>query len=140
MLFKAPDGTEFDSKKLYRDYMMLNFLTFKNKSDVASPMIKVPGDVNGQDFEISDCTNSTLVVMDTTDQVQIDNLVSCRVFIGACNSTIFIRNCKDCCFFTCSRQLRLFEVHSSVLHTYCQSEIHIELSSDVQFGPFLGGL
>ena len=77
--------------------------------------------------------------MDYTEQVQIDNLDNCRVFIGACSSVIYIRNCKNCNFFTCSKQLRLREVTDSVLHTFTQSEIHIELSKGIKFGPFIGG-
>ncbi len=78
-------------------------------------------------------------MMDYTEQVQIDNLDNCRVFIGACSSVIYIRNCKNCNFFTCSKQLRLREVTDSVLHTFTQSEIHIELSDGLKFGPFIGG-
>lgn len=77
--------------------------------------------------------------MDYTEQVQIDNLDNCRVFIGACSSVIYVRNCKKCSFYTCSKQLRLREVSDSVFHVFTQSQIHIELSQGVRFGPFLGG-
>ncbi|KAJ1439163.1 tubulin binding cofactor C-domain-containing protein, partial [Ochromonadaceae sp. CCMP2298] len=139
MKFKAPDGQEFSDKKEYREYMMEVYYSFKNKSSDDGTLIKSPGDIEGQVFDIADCSNCTMVVMDITDQVQIDNLTNCKVFIGACSSSLYIRNCTDCVFYTCSRQLRLRDITNSSFYSYCQSEIHIELSSAVRFGPFLGG-
>ena len=105
MTFKAPDGTVFQKKKEWRDYMMANYYSFKDKKN--ENLVKNPGDVDGQVFDIADCDNSTLVIMDVCEQVQIDNCNNCRIFIGACASSIFIRNCNNCVFYSACRQLRL---------------------------------
>ena len=103
--FKAPDGTEFATKTEYRDYMMSTFYSWKHKVD-SGVLVKSPGDVDGQVFEMSSCRNTTMVVMDKSEAIQIDNLTNCRVFIGCCVSSIFIRNCDSCIFYTCCRQRR----------------------------------
>jgi protein XRP2 len=115
--YKTPDGKVFTSKAEYRDYMMANFFSFKEKKNEPNPLLKVPGDIDGQVFDIADCENSTLVVMDKTEQVQIDNCKNCRIFIGACSSSIFARNCENCVFYTVCRQLRLREVTQSTFNS-----------------------
>lgn len=139
MGFKTPDGLEFETKKEWRNYMMTQFYSFKNKKDEPEPLIKKPGDIDGQAFSIEDCENSTLVIMDMTEQIQIDECKNCRIFVGACISSIFIRNCTGCTFYTCCRQLRLREVTDSTFYIYSQAEVHIEYSNTLRFAPFNGG-
>lgn len=119
--------------------MMATFYSFKNKVDEPEPLVKTPGIVDGQMFDIADCKNSTLVIMDHTEQIQIDQLTNCRVFVGACASSIFIRNCSNCVFYTCCRQLRLREVTESTFYIYSMAEVHIEYSNTLKFAPFNGG-
>lgn len=137
--FKAPDGKEFATRVEWRDYMMATFYSFKNKVDTAEPFIKLPGSIEGQMFDIADCSNVTLAVLDQSEQVQVDQLKNCRLMIGACASSIFIRNCSDCVFYTCCRQLRLRDVTNCKFYIYSMSEVHIEFSSGLQFAPFNGG-
>ncbi len=118
---------------------MATFYSFKNKYNEPLPLIKLPGSIEGQMFDIADCENCTLVVLDHSEQVQIDNLKNCKVFIAACASSIFVRNCTDCTFYTCCRQLRLREVTNTTFYVYSMSEVHIEYSSKLKFAPFNGG-
>ena len=136
---KAPDGKEFENKADFRDYMMEKFLSFKGLKNISNVLIKKSGDVAGQCFEIADCENCQLVVMDHCGQTQIDDLTDCRVFIGACSDSIFVRNCTNCLFYLSCRQLRLRDCKSSKFYTLSPSEIHIELSSSVQFAPMNAG-
>jgi hypothetical protein len=138
-VFKTPDGKEFSTRTEWRDYMMLNFYSFKNKVDEPAPLIKLPGSIDGQMFDIADCSNSTLVVLDHSEQVQMDQVNNCRVFIAACASSIFIRNCENCTFYTSCRQLRLRDVVNCKFYIYSMAEVHIEFSKGLQFAPFNGG-
>lgn len=138
-VFKTPDGKEFASRAEWRDYMMLTFYSFKNKKDEPEPLVKLPNTIDGQMFDIADCENSTLVVLDHCEQVQIDQVKNCRIFIGACESSMFIRNCDNCVFYTCCRQLRLREVTNSTFYIYSMAEVHIEYSNTLKFAPFNGG-
>ena len=53
MKFTAPDGKEFESKVELRKYVMDKFYSFKNKEN-DDQLIKRPGEINQQVFEISD--------------------------------------------------------------------------------------
>lgn len=118
---------------------MATFYSYKNMNNLTEPLIKKPGEIDGQMFDIGDCANSTLIIMDNCEQVQIDQVKNCRIFIGACASSIFIRNCENCVFYTSCRQLRLREVLNSTFYIYSMSEVHIEESTSLQFAPFNGG-
>jgi protein XRP2 len=138
-VFKTPDGKEFTSRAEWRDYMMLTFYSFKNKVEEPEPLVKLPDSIQGQMFDIADCKNSTLLVLDHTEQVQIDQVVDSKIFVAACASSIFIRNCSNCTFYTCCRQLRLREVVNCKFYIYSMAEVHIEYSNSLQFAPFNGG-
>jgi hypothetical protein len=90
-------------------------------------------------FAIENCENCTLVVCDQCDQIQVDNVKKCRIFLGASASSIFLRNCEDCVFYTCSQQLRLRDCVRCDLYVYSFAEVHIELSNKVRLAPFRGG-
>jgi uncharacterized ferredoxin-like protein len=61
--------------------------------------------------------------MDHCAQVQMDQLKNCRVFIGACPSSIFIRDCQNCVFYTSCQQLRLRDVVNSDFYIYSMAEV-----------------
>ena len=61
-VFRYPDGIEFSSKSEYREYMMNNFYSIKNKSNETNPIIKHPGSIDGQVFEIADCSDCVIVI------------------------------------------------------------------------------
>jgi hypothetical protein len=137
-VYKTPDGKEFTNKAEWRDYMMATFYSFKNvKGEKPAP--KMPGTIDGQMFDIADCEDAELVVMDHCEQVQIDEVKNSRVFVGACESSMFIRNCTGCTFYVACRQLRLREVTNCTFYCFSTAEVHIEYSNTVRFAPFNGG-
>lgn len=138
MKFKAPDGKEFDNRKDWREYVTKNFYSFKEVVDT-SPPFKEPGTIDGQGFDIADCSSATLGILDHSEQVQIDACKKCKIFIPACTSSIFIRECEDCVFYTCCRQLRLRDVVNCTFYIFSMSEVHIEFSKGLKFAPFNGG-
>lgn len=119
--------------------MLTTYYSYKNRTNEEEPLIKKPGEIDGQMFDIADCSGVTIVLMDHCEQVQIDQVKNSRIFIGACTSSIFIRNCENCVFYTCCRQLRLRDVSKCDFYIYSMSEVHIEFTSDVRFAPFNGG-
>ena len=91
-------------------------------------------------FDIGDCENTTMIIMDHCEQTQIDHCKrNCRIFVGACASSIFIRNCEDCTFYVCTKQLRLRDCVRCKFYIMSVSEVHIEYSNAVSFAPFNGG-
>lgn len=119
--------------------MIETYYSVKNKIDEKHPIVKHPGTVNGQSFDIANCSGCRIVVLDHCEQVQIDNVQNCQIFIGASASTVYVRNCEECTIYSCSRQLRLRECFNSAFYAFTMTEVHIELSKDIVFAPFSGG-
>ena len=137
MVYKIQDGIEFETRKEWRDYMMKTYYSFHDL--LSGEYLKPPNAIQGQMFDIMNCQNCSLSICDLTEQIQIDNCINCHIFIGLSISTVFIRNCINCKIFSCCQQLRISESFSCSFYTFTTSEIHIELSSQLTFGPFQGG-
>jgi len=137
-VFKSPDGQEFTTRAAWRDHMMATYYSFSNIKGTI-PAHRLPGSIDGQMYNIADCEDTELVVMDHCEQVQIDQCKNSKIFIGACESSMFIRNCDNCTFYIACRQLRLREVTNCKFFCFSTAEVHIEYSNNVQFAPFHGG-
>eukprot|EP00639_Heterosigma_akashiwo_P005605 CAMPEP_0194572018 /NCGR_PEP_ID=MMETSP0292-20121207/8768_1 /TAXON_ID=39354 /ORGANISM="Heterosigma akashiwo, Strain CCMP2393" /LENGTH=223 /DNA_ID=CAMNT_0039422917 /DNA_START=55 /DNA_END=722 /DNA_ORIENTATION=- len=137
MKFTAPDGTTFTDRKEYKKYYMKTFLTFEDKR--GETLVKNPGDVDGQPFDIAKLSNCDVVIADHSDQVQIDECNNCRIYIGACSTSVFIRNCSFCTFTIATRQFRCRDCTGCTFSLFSQTEPIIESSTELKFGAFNGG-
>lgn len=90
-------------------------------------------------FTIENVENCTMAVCDACETIHVDNVKKSKVFLAATASSTFIRDCEDCVFFTCCQQLRIRDCVRCDFYVYSSSEVHIETSSAVRFGPFRGG-
>ena len=135
--YTASDGTEFDTKREWRKYEFELSFTFKNKKN--EQLSKEAGKIEGQPFDIAECEGCEIVITDHCDQVQIDQLKTCRVFLGASSESVFVRDCSDCTFYLACKQLRTRDCHNCTFYLYAKTEPIIELSDEICFAPFLGG-
>lgn len=62
----------------------LTYYSFHDVRDARgkAALVKQPGTVSGQMFDIINCMDSELIIMDSCEQVQIDQAKNCRIFIG----------------------------------------------------------
>ena len=158
--YRATDGTVFTSRDAYKKHEMEKY-TFRDRT--FSTLIKEVGSIQGQPFDIANCKNCTLVLLDNCDQVQIDDLsgesvvfdvklssndtlsspppfihIDCQVFIGASSGSIFIRNCHNCSFTIAGKQLRTRDCKNCTINLYCKTEPIIETSTEMTFASFNG--
>ena len=139
--FIASDGTTFDDRRAFRKYEFELSYTFKKRAGTAEEKLvlrKEPGDICGQPFEIAELNNCEVVLLDHTEAIQVDYLKDCRVFIGACCDSVFVRNCERCTFTIACKQLRTRECEDCTFYLYSMTEPVIEMSTDVRFAPFNG--
>ena len=115
-VFTASDGKTFSSREDYRRYEMELRYTIKEQSDAS--IVRQDGDIEGQPFDIMDIKNSTIVLMDHMDQVQIDNVDNCKILIGASSESVFVREAKDCTFTIACKQLRTRDCINCTFHLY----------------------
>ncbi|KAL9181594.1 hypothetical protein ACHAXT_010399 [Thalassiosira profunda] len=112
MKYTATDGTVFTDRALYRRYEMEKQYTY--------------------------CEGCEVLLLDNTDQVQIDNVSDSRIFIAAASGSVFVRNCTNCSFTVACKQLRTRDCQDCTFNLYCRTEPAIETSTGMRFAPFNG--
>ena len=105
---------------------------------VSATLLKKPGSIQGQPFDIINCKNCEILVLDNCDQVQIDEVSDSKIFIGASSESIFVRNCKNCSFTVACKQLRTRDCSNCTFNLYCKTDPIIETSTQMRFAPFNG--
>lgn len=83
---------------------------------------------SGRPFDIYDCRDCDIALVDSYDQIQIDDATGCRIFVGACSDSIFVRNCRDCTLTVACKQLRTRDCENCTINLYCKTEPVIETS------------
>lgn len=134
--YTATDGTIFDDRNAWRKYEFETNYTVKDKTGIS--VMKIPGDISGQPFDLADNSNCEIMLLDHTDQVQVDQLTNCRVFIASASESVFIRNCTDCVFTVACKQLRTRDCEKCDFYLYSQTDPIIETSNAMRFAPFNG--
>ena len=60
--------------------------------------MKHPGELAGQAFDVSETLECDVLVLDVAGQIHVDGAQRCRMFLGPCEGSVFIRDCSDCVF------------------------------------------
>lgn len=134
--FTATDGTEFTDRGLYRKYeFKTRYTCSKLKGET---FVRNPGEIEGQPFVVEDCDDCEIMLLCHSDSLQIDYCKGCRIFIGPCCESVFIRNCDDCVITIACKQLRTRDCHNCEIYEYGSVDPIIELSDGMRFAPFNG--
>merc|ERR1711943_162573 len=134
--YTAPDGEVFSEEQKYKKYMYQNFYTFKDKE--GEKCVKVSGDIRGNSFDLCNLKNCEVRLLDHIGQVFADDLVDCKVYIGACGSDVFVRNCRNCTFTIACKQLRLRDCSHCKMFLYSATRPALETSHHMDLAPFNG--
>ena len=74
----------------------LNKEDFMFKDKQGETLVKRPGDINGIQFMIKDLKDCVVQILDHTGQIQVDRCEGCTFLIGPVNTSIFVRDCRNC--------------------------------------------
>jgi len=92
--------------------------------------------VEGEQFNIENCTNCDIFILDHSAAVFIDVCVDCRIFIGPVESSIFVRECVNSSMIIAAQQFRMRECQKCSVGLFSQTEPVIEMSKDIRIGCF----
>jgi Tubulin binding cofactor C len=92
--FRAFDGAVFETARACQSYTFEQLYTFRNC--VGQKLVKEPGSIAGQPFELSELRDCEVQLLDHSEGVQADDLQDCNVLIGAADNSVFLRNCTGC--------------------------------------------
>ena len=69
-------------------------------------VVRKPGTVAGQQFQVKNCKNSNVYLFDWANTVTIDDCTNCKIFLGSVKTSVFMRDCSNCVLVTTCGQLR----------------------------------
>lgn len=130
----APDGKGFNDKHAYRRHMFATVYSFSKKT--GETLVKLPGQVEGQQFGMSDLTGCTALLCDHSDTVLVDRCVDCTIFIAASSNSVFLRNCTNCRVTLACKQLRTRDLAGCTIFLYSKTDPVIEATTGLQLGEF----
>ena len=124
----GPTCSELNIRKVLdiKDYM------FSKRS--GETLVKLPGAVGGQQFIIEECDDCDIFLLDWSAAVTIDRCKRCRLFIGPCESSVFVRNCEDIRAVVACQQFRTRDVHKLDVLLLSPSQPSIEATTEVPTG------
>jgi hypothetical protein len=91
-------------------------------------------EVRGQAFRVERCVACTIALLDNSEQVVLEKLERCRVIIGACESSVFVRECKNCDMVVATKQLRTRDCTGVRFALFTQTRPVIESSVGLEVG------
>jgi hypothetical protein len=74
------------------------------------------------------------VLLDHSEQVILERLDRCRIIVGACESSVFVRECTNCDMVVYTKQLRTRDCKSVRFGLYSQTRPVIETSVGLEIG------
>lgn len=96
---------------------------------------KLPGEVNGLMFKITNCKESNIYIHDHHDTASVLNCEDCTIIMGPNSSSVFVRDCKNCKMVITAKQLRVRDCHGLRISLYTQTEPVIESSTGITIIP-----
>jgi len=135
-VFKVVDGIEFETESAYRRHLYQTQYSFIDRE--GETLIRRPGDIGGQSHDLCNLKNCEVQLLDHSAQVLCDRLVDCKVFIGPCESDVFIRDCENCTFTIACKQLRVRDCSHCQVYLYSYTRPALETSHHMAFANFNG--
>ncbi|KAJ9591481.1 hypothetical protein L9F63_001967, partial [Diploptera punctata] len=117
-----------------RDAVNLKDYTIENTESGA--VWKMPGSVNGQQFIIQNCKNTSIYIFDHVNTVTIDDCINCKIIISAVKGSVFLRDCKECVCVVACGQFRTRDCRKMDIFLCCATQPIIESSSNIHFGCY----
>ena len=96
--------------------------------------LREPGSIGGQSFVVDDCQDCTILLLDQIAQITVDECVNCRIVCGPVESSMFIRDSKNCVGAVACRQFRTRDLKNCDLALHCHSRPVIEESTGLRLG------
>jgi len=131
--------TNEDSLDAVKDDNLAKYLEdteLKIENKVNCLIAKKAGEIDGSDVHFDNITGCTIVLADMVGAVRMNKITDCKVYIGACASSLLIHGVSNSTFHIALRQARIHNAKDTKFFLHVTSQPIIEHSSGCQFGPF----
>lgn len=99
-------------------------------------VIKHINDINGDAVKINKCTDSTIIIMDNSAQVIINECSNCNFFIAPCKGSISMRKSENMRIIAASQQFRCGDVENVYASLYCLTEPSLDKTKNFHLSCF----
>ena len=99
-------------------------------------IIKSLSDINGDCVNIDTCVDTTIIILDFSSQVTINECKNCSIFIAPCKGSISLRKSEGINLISASMQLRCSDVSNSKLSIYSNTQPALERTRAISLGCF----
>lgn len=117
-----------------RGYAELNPYMLAHRSQEV--LVRKPGAVAGQQLNLDSLEDCSVFICDTSAQCFVDYCRSCHILLAPCESSVFVRDCEDCVFWVAAQQLRTSSCKRCTFYLYSKTEPIIEASEDLVIAPW----
>jgi hypothetical protein len=101
-----------------------------------STIIRSISEINGDAIKIEKCKDSTIIIMDYSAQVNINECTNCTFFIAPCRGSIYLNKCEKIKIISASSQFRCRDLSDSKISIYSTSKPAIERVKNLQLSCF----
>ena len=116
---------------------LLDHVTITHRSNAT--IVRGAGSLRGAQCIVADCKGGNIVLLDHTSTVSVDRCRDCRILIGPCDASVFLRDCADCTIAVAARQLRTRGCKDIALRLFCGTAPVIEKTKRLRIGCWRGG-
>ena len=92
--------------------------------------------VKGQQVAMDELTHCSIFVFDAVDSIMMDRCVDCELVVAACEGSVFLRDCENCRLAVACKQLRTRDCHDVDVRLFASTDPVIEASHHIHFYPF----
>ena len=107
---------------------------FVQKDKQNETIVRVPGQINGNQFVAMKLTDCKVIIHDLVDSMTLDNCKNCDFVLSAVRGSIFARNCEKCRFIMVCGQFRCRECFDCDFFMQVKTGPVIESSHDLRIG------
>ena len=107
---------------------------FENRT--GETLVKPPGSIDGQQFQLDGCEDCEIYLLDTCDSVMIDDCKRCKIVVGPTTGSVFLRDCVSCVVVCACRQFRTRDCVDIDTRLLVATRPIIETSTNMKFGCF----
>jgi len=99
-------------------------------------IFRKPGSLSGQQLNLDGLESCEVYICDTSASIFVDFCRDSSILIGPCESSVFVRDCEDCTFWLAAQQLRTNNCKRCTFFLYTKTEPIIETSDELTFAPW----
>ena len=109
-------------------------LQFRNKE--SETLFKPTSLINGSSFVIRNLDKCVVYLPSHTSTIYLDDCTDSQIFLGPTESSVFIRDCKNCQIATAAQQVRISDSSDLKVFVFSSTDLTLENARRIGLAPY----